>query len=365
MKYKENWEETKERFIAWWNRSSIGRPLMRIIVRREKPIEELEEEKPFETPEDFHMDAVEKVKRYRNFLRTHKLMAEAFPHLSINIGPGSLSTYLGSRPNFTWDTVWYEDIAREGWDKIGALKYDPENYWWKRHQDALKTARELSNEDFIIDIPDIIEGIDILAALRGPQNLCYDLMDIPEIIKDYMNQLDDLYFKYYDPLYDLVKLSDGSCSYTAFEVWSPGKMAKVQCDFSAMMSPEHFREFVVPSLRKQCQQLDHSLYHLDGPDAIKHVDAIMEIEELDALQWVPGAGKPDCGFEGWYPIYDKVRAANKSLQINLYDGDFNNWVENADKLVKRYGPDGLYFIFPEMSEAQALQLMEKAERDWK
>ena len=22
------------------------------------------------------------------------------------------------------------------------LKYDPENYWWKRHQDALKTARE-------------------------------------------------------------------------------------------------------------------------------------------------------------------------------------------------------------------------------
>jgi hypothetical protein len=190
-------------------------------------------------------------------------------------------------------------------------------------------------------------------------------MDIPEIIKDYVNQLDNLYFKYYDPLYDLVKLSDGSSSYTAFDIWSPGKLAKVQCDFCAMMSPDHFREFVQPSLRKQCQQLDHSIYHLDGPDAVKHMDALMEIEELDALQWTSGAAKPDGGYEGWYPIYDKVRAANKSLWISIYDGRLNDWIESADKLVKRYGPDGLYLLFPEMDETDALWLMEKAERDWK
>ena len=58
----------------------------------------------------------------------------------------------------------------------------------------------------------------------------------------------------------------------------------------------------MPSLQQQCQKLDYTLYHLDGPDAIKHLDALMEIEELDALQWTPGAGKPDGGDELWYPI---------------------------------------------------------------
>ncbi|NLC67401.1 MAG: trimethylamine corrinoid protein 2 [Clostridiaceae bacterium] len=364
-KYKDNWEETKERFVAWWNRSSTGRPLMRIVAKREKLLEELEEEKPFSSADDFHMDVAENIKRFRNFNRKYKMMAEAFPHFSINIGPGSMATYLGSKPEFTWDTVWYEDIARDGWDKIGRLRFDPGNYWWKRHINALKMARELSNEEFMVDIPDIIEGIDILSALRGPQQLCYDLMDMPEVVKDYIDQLDELYFKYYDPIYDIVKLIDGSSSYTAFDVWGPGKTAKVQCDFCVMMSPDHFREFVQPSLKKQCQQLDNSIFHLDGPGAIKHVDALMEIEELDALQWTPGAGQPDGGYEGWYCIYDKVKAAGKSLWIYISDGGPKDWVESATRIVRRYGADRLYLLFPAMNEADAKELLEIAERNWK
>ena len=90
----------------------------------------------------------------------------------------------------------------------------------------------------------------------------------------------------------------------------------------------------------------------------------MEIKELKALQWTCGAGKPDGGCEDWYPIYDKVRAAGKSLWIQLYDGDFKDWVNSADKLIKRYGTAGLYIIFPDMEEDEAIQLMEKAEKDW-
>ena len=85
-----------------------------------------------------------------------------------------------------------------------------------------------------------------------------------------------------------------------------GKCAKVQCDFCALISPLHFREFVKPSLEKQWSLLDSSLYHLDGPDEIKHLYALMEIEDLKALQFTPGAGNPDGGSLLWYPIYDKA-----------------------------------------------------------
>ena len=202
--------------------------------------------------------------------------------------------------------------------------------------------------------------------MRGAQNLCFDLIDQPEVVKDRLEQLDSLYFEYYDRFYDLVKTEDGGSSYTTFSIWGPGRTAKIQCDFSAMISPAHFREFVIPSLRKQCQNLDFSLYHLDGPDAIKHVEALMEIEELNALQWTPGAGQPDGGSPQWFSIYDQVIAANKSLWIifSAKNGRFEDWVDAADQIVKRYGPEKLYFLFPVMSEKEAETLMVKAERDW-
>jgi 5-methyltetrahydrofolate--homocysteine methyltransferase len=105
MKYKENWEETKERFKAWWNRSKIGRPMLRIIAKRKTPLEELEPIEPPKTPEELHLDVERRVKEMRNFCRTHIFMAEAFPAVDVNIGPGSMATYLGSEPIFAWDTV--------------------------------------------------------------------------------------------------------------------------------------------------------------------------------------------------------------------------------------------------------------------
>lgn len=92
----------------------------------------------------------------------------------------------------------------------------------------------------------------------------------------------------------------------------------------------------------------------------------MEIEELNALQWTPGAGQPDGGSPQWFPIYDQVIAAGKSLWIMFSgkQGKFDDWTEAADRIVERYGPEKLYFIFPEMSEKEAEALMAKAERDW-
>ena len=48
-----------------------------------------------------------------------------------------------------------------------------------------------------------------------------------------------------------------------------------------MMSPEDFRKYIQPSLRSQSENVDHVLYHLDGPAAIKHMDALMEIEGIE------------------------------------------------------------------------------------
>ena len=54
MKYKKNWEETKEKWAGYWKQKNQGRPLMNVIVRRPE-IEEFSGKRPVQgTIKDVH-----------------------------------------------------------------------------------------------------------------------------------------------------------------------------------------------------------------------------------------------------------------------------------------------------------------------
>ena len=68
-------------------------------------------------------------------------------------------------------------------------------------------------------------------------------------------------------------------------------MAKLRsADFSAMISPDMYRQFMVPVLNAMCPRFDHCMYHWDGPGAVEHLDAMLTVSDLDMIQWTPGAG---------------------------------------------------------------------------
>lgn len=131
-----------------------------------------------------------------------------------------------------------------------------------------------------------------------------------------------------------------------------------------MLSPDNFRDFIQESLREQAKKMDQVLYHLDGPDCIRHLDAIMEIDEIDALQWTSGDAGPDGTLEEWDIIYDKVRKAGKSLWVKGYSGEFEDWLNKVDRIVKKYGSHSLFLMFPEMSMEQAEKLLDYADKNW-
>ncbi|MCX7669320.1 MAG: cobalamin-binding protein, partial [Anaerolineae bacterium] len=115
-------------------------------------------------------------------------------------------------------------------------------------------------------------------------------------------------------MYERVRDPAGGNAFTAFRIWGPGKTAKLQCDFSANISPRMFRTFVSPYLAEQCAWLDYSLYHLDGTTALQHLEPLLEIAELDAIEWTPQAGRPGGGSPEWYDLYRRIRAAGKGVQ---------------------------------------------------
>jgi len=371
MKSKPNWNETQERFIEWWKGDLHESPLVSLIVKRDTPTEPLEPEvASFLSNEASHIAGATAAKteieygpgehyfsdmpavltRFRNSMRMSNYALDSYPSLDLNFGPGSLALYMGCEPKFSPETVWFNPCVHDSWENY-PLVYDKDNYWWKEHFRVLKEAQDSAKGEFLVNIPDIVENMDILAAMRNPEILCIDMLDEPDIIKKRLEELNDLFFQYYDAIYNLTKGADGSSSFTAFRIWGPGKTCKVQCDFNVLMSPDHFREFVCPTLSQQCEKLDNTIFHLDGPDAIRHAKALMEIPSLTGLQWTPGAGNPDGGDERWYPLYDKVFEAGKVLWVYFEDAPVDTLICKAKNLVNRYGVKGLYInVMPELNE---------------
>ena len=382
--YKVNMEAAKEKFRNYWAHKNTGRPLMCVIARRPEveqysdgtPVEggyldqicqgkyyNMPEELKWKDMEDKYQNPQRIVDRYRYFCQTHAFLGESFPNLNIDFGPGSLASYLGSEIGFKEDTVWFNKCL-DGWDGVPKLTFDPENKWFKKHLQLAKDCQALAGDDFYVDMPDLMENIDVLASLRGAQDILFDLLDEPEMIGERIQEVTDIYYEYYDRFYDVIKDEEGGNAYTVFQIWGPGRTVKLQCDFSAMMSPEDFRKYIQPSLRSQSENVDHVLYHLDGPAAIKHMDALMEIEGIDALQWTSGDAGPDGTLPDWDVIYDKAIAAGKSIWVKVYSGEFEDWIRNVDRIVNKYGSHSPFLLFPEMSMEQAAYLLDYADRNW-
>ena len=348
-----------QRYESWWNHRIKGRPLMRVVAQEATP-------KPLDksvTPEVWQSDPRWILKRWGNSNSKMLYYGDAFPSFRCDLGPGSLALYLGGEPEFAWDTVWFRPII-EDIENLPSFHFDETNRWWKRHLEIIDYINTHGEKGCLIELPDLVEGLDIYAAMRGTQNALFDLMDYPDTVKESVDKIDASYLPYYDLLRKQVQTPDGIMAYAAFHIMGMGRIAKIQCDFSAMISTEQYRSFALPCLRKQTERMNHTVYHLDGPDAIRHVPAIMELEELDALQWTCGAGKPDGGCPRWYPIYDQVVKAGKSLWISLHDGAVEDQIQRGDELLNRYGSMGMYFIFPIMHPKDADQLMNYAEKRW-
>jgi hypothetical protein len=86
-----------------------------------------------------------------------------------------------------------------------------------------------------------------------------------------------------------------------------------------------FREFFLDELAMECNHLDNSLYHLDGPSATRHLDDILRIERLDGIQWVPGANSGPA--VQWISLLKRIQAAGKCIHYSVTAEDVKPLME--------------------------------------
>jgi hypothetical protein len=351
MSWKSNFETSKKHYLDWWSQKGIVLTMWEHIEKEGAPYADISMPSPAKDINQFWFDPDWRSDYLNYQMSRYSYKADILPVANTQLGPGSLGAVLGAELEGRKDTIW----IRERSDFDGRIRFDENNRWWQLHLELLRKCKEKAAGRYYIGCPDLVEGLDVLASLKGSDNVMMDMIMDPDGTLEQLRAINDAYFQVFDQIYEIIN-EDKEMAFCYFSIWGPGKIAKIQCDLSIMISEEDFRTFSIPFLREQCNRLDYTLYHLDGVDAMRHVDALLELENLNAIQWTPGYGQPQGGNACWYELYEKILAGGKSVMIN--------WVTlgELEPLLDRVGNQGLNIQPDFKSEREIEEALKIVER---
>ncbi|MCF0228205.1 MAG: hypothetical protein HUJ76_00755 [Parasporobacterium sp.] len=209
-------------------------------------------------------------------------------------------------------TVWFNKMCPE-LSQLKDIQLQPDNPLLVRALEITKSVQEYFQGRIAVGLPDFGGVMDIVSSIRDANPLLMELCLEPDDVTDACMNIHEQFKKAYGMFMDVIDEN----SIPGYTCWATMLSKKpyfvLQNDFSAMISTDMYDEFYLPILQEECRLIPRTIYHLDGPGAVRHLDSILTVPELDGVQWINGAGAP--GLDKWPDIYKKIHAAGKLCQV--------------------------------------------------
>ena len=337
MEYKRDFEELKPYYEAFWNCGVLDRVAVSVYAPKSGDRSRWTDwSKPSfvagEPPEKI-LDFFEKD------IGCGYCGGLAVPYFWPNFGPDVFSAFLGVGMNYSSDSDstswadWSEPFLKD-YSCLNGLHISDENPLYRKNMELLRLAAERGKNRYLVGVTDLHAGFDSLAVLRGgPDRAVLDLVDNPDGVRDAMRVLFNAWRKVYSDYYSVVRdIQPGTNTWIS--IFAPGKMYPVQNDFSCLVSPGMYRGFFLEELLAEIEYLDYSIYHLDGVEALQHLDILLEIPRLNAIQWVSGARFGESGIARWFSLYKKIQEKKKAIIVYAR-------IEEIDLVLENLRPEGL------------------------
>ncbi len=350
MKYRDNWDKTMERFNGLWNRELIDRCCISVTAPKGLNSNQslLNEQQKDKTK--LWTDGELIAKRYRDSFENTYFGGDSFPRIPLALGAaGCAGFFMGARYEFTDSTVWFFPYVNEYREELFEL--DSQSFLYRKTIEIADYLAAESKGDYIIGMPDISGNADALAHMRGTDNFLMDLVDKPDVVLRVLEKIQKVRLKVSRQAFEMVKENNyGGTSIGWLHTWGKGWHDQMQCDLSVMISPLTFETFIMPELLEQAEIFDIPLYHFDGMEQIRHLDMLLSIEKLAAVQWTCVDGQPS-PLE-FIDVLQKIQNAGKVVLLYAKP-------EEVELLMTELSSKGLFLIVEAASvkEAKAIEKM--------
>jgi hypothetical protein len=274
-----------------------------------------------------------------------RLRAETFPVYWPNLGPEVYAAFFGLELTYGEITSWAQPMIPDlaGDADVSRPRFDPQNPYLLKLEEMTRAALQKAPGKFLVGVTSWGPGIDCVAAWREPQELCIDLLENPAVVKRLLDRSVAPFRSVYDRFHSLLTAHrQPSVSWMCIPAF--GRCHIVQTDFANLISPTQFAEFCLPYIREEIAGLDHVIYHMDGVRVARHLDHIMEIPGIQAIQWVQGVGHDEPILQ-WVPLIRRMQAAGKSVVVDLKLGEL-------DEFMAQLRPEGLFLFIPADDDEQ-------------
>jgi len=342
LEFKPDLEEAVKRLEAFYAGDIIDRPVIMVTA----PKEGVKGARGSNYYERVFGDMDDIIDRAIQSARATYYGGEAVPTFNPSFGPDEVAVFTGAE--FRWskdsgDTNWSVPYV-DDWEKSLPITLKEDNPLWQRMLEFYRKAGEKLAGKMAICPLDLHTNMDLLAAIRGPQRLCEDTIDCPELIDRAMADARAIFPKLWDAISEAGRMREnGYCH----GIYSMEGAAYLQCDFSCMISPEMFHRWVLPALEEEAEIVKHVVYHWDGPGALIHADDLIASKGLHTMSYVPGAGYG--GHSNYIDLFKRVQKGGKAVQ-------FWGSMDEIKQAHKELMPNKVFYSTwaPNQSEAEKL-----------
>jgi len=315
---------------AWWDCDIVDHipVMMHISSGKNKPIPKKEHTSHFERSYDteYLIDCA------KVHVENTLFLGDSIPHAYVNLGPEVFSGFFGTEIEYGPDTSWSIPNLLD-WNDVDKIRFDENNFYYKKMDAMMQDFMNAADGMYFTGITDIHPGGDAIAAFRDPAELNIDMIENIDEVKKLLHYVTDCFIKYYDHSASMLEKHSQAISAWCGIV-STRRWYVPSNDFSCMVSPSMFDDVFLPELERECKSLEASIYHLDGPGALKHLDSLLSIKELCAIQWVYTADGIQRASD-WIDVYKKVQKAGKGVQIYID-------ISELDFMMRELSPQGVW-----------------------
>lgn len=366
MKYKSGVEESMKRVEAWWDHTIVDRVVVQVSAPRRtaEPSDDAEgrtgdasssrTQRSQADLERFFLDPDLVIPRLTRELKSRWFGGDAFPVMfPISTGMVAiLANYLGCPIRFVDSkTTWHDPVIIDP-QELPSFSLDPSNPLWMASLRLLEIAAEQS-DGYFVGGPDLNGPTEILGLMRGHEAFALDFYDNPRYIRPALNRITHTWHEIWRRCAAIAHRAGGWFFWMG--IWSEEPAIDLQSDVSCLISREAFDEHFLPSIEMQTHMAKRTIYHLDGPGAIRHLDALLALPRLTGIQWVQGAGGGS--ILQYIPLLKRIEAAGKLIYCYCLKSELQG-------LMEQLKPEGLYIVVQDCETQEEGEEIVRKARKW-
>lgn len=334
-------ERIKQRHAAFWQCEVVDHAVVAILAPAESSIPW----PPAADDEERLTDPDFNVRNWRAWVAHQHFLGDALPMV---FAQGNLVyPAWGGAGKISQGTVWVDPTV-QSWEEWATYRFDRHNPWLQRFLRVNAVLAQQAQGEFYVGTQGTFGAMDAMALMRGYEDFLIELALEESSVALHAAQREAIegyrylitsFWDDVEPYQHGTMMSPG--------IWAPGRINYFSADWTALIGPKDFERWMMPELAAMCEMCDFALYHLDGPNAVRHLPLIAELPTLHGIQYTPSPGD---SLDYYIEVSREIQRNGKCTYMCVSPA-------NVERVLAELDPRGLFIRTDVGSEEEGRELL--------